>query len=312
MKAKIFTFFLFLAVCGVAMAQTDVWKTPMAATVDAAFDASDPWQEDLWVDQTAEKESNTTTDMTSKFQLLHDDDNIYIAAEVMDATPNNSGDIGNTYERDCIELFFHMSYTDVVEGDYGAYQPHTWQIRYQRDGDEGPFVDGSGNIQTLIDDSDHVWEVATDETGWKLEAQLPIATLVAGYADWDGESFKFDIQTGDNTTGAAGGRTQQVFWNNNSDDQWRDSQTFGQMVLSQTEIVIGAVQAVRGDMAQIFVQNDFLRLRNIEGDVAIFSVSGALVKQAVVRSDDATIDIAELKSGIYFVKTEELTTKVIK
>jgi hypothetical protein len=89
MKAKIFTLFLFLAIGSMAFGQLEVLNTPdMAPTVDGVIDSSDPWQADGWVDQLTGKDGATNLH-TSKFQLLWDDDNLYVAAVVTDDTPNS-------------------------------------------------------------------------------------------------------------------------------------------------------------------------------------------------------------------------------
>jgi hypothetical protein len=306
MKAKTFTLLLFLAVFGVAQAQQNVPFVDMGPTVDGVIDTDDPWTEDGWVDQALNSGGSSTTDAASKFQLAHDGTAIYVAVMVTDATPHNEGTIANTYERDCVELFFHMSLEDVSDGTYGTYQDWTWQIRYQRDGDDGPFVDGNRTANLEADDA-FAWAVTTDDAGWVLETALTIETLVNGYADWDSENFKFDIQTADNTTGAAGGRTQQMFWNNNSDDQWRDTQTFGACVLAEE---VG-VQSVKNEIGSVAVQNDLLNFKNVEGSVNIYSISGAMVKKATIDRN-GSVDISSLKSGLYIVTNKEFTAKFVK
>jgi hypothetical protein len=303
MKAKIFTFILFLAVFGVANAQFEVFKTAALPTVDGVADDQDPWQENLWTDQALNSAGTSTTDASSMFQLLHDGETIALGVKVTDATPNNGGDIGNTYERDCVETFFHMSLVDADDGTYGVYQDWTWQYRIQRDGDDGAFVDGKTS-------DDFEWAVTTDDAGYTVEVTYPIATLVSGYADWDGENFKFDIQTADNTTGAGGGRTQQMFWNNNTDDQWRDTKVFGPAMLSETMVGVG-VQNIENAVGSVWVSNDVLNFDNVEGNVSIYSISGALVKKANIDRN-GTMDISSLKSGIYIVKSDKLTAKILK
>jgi hypothetical protein len=306
MKAKIFTLIMFLAGFGVAQAQQDVLMISALPEVDGVVDG-DVWGADNYLEQLTFKDG-ATIDASSKFQILHTEDALAVAVVVADATPHNESAISNTYERDCIELFLHMSSEDVDDGTYGTYQDWTWQIRYQRDGDDGPFTDGNRN-DALIADADFAWEVVTDDAGWVLETVLPIDLLVNGYADWDGENFKFDIQTADNTTGAAGGRTGQLFWNDNSDDQWRDTKRFAAMVLSDE--MLSGIQSVQNQIGSVTVVNDQLQFRNVEGNVSVYSISGALVKKAVIDMN-GSMDISSLKSGIYIVKSDKLTAKIIK
>ena len=120
----------------------------------------------------------------------------------------------------------------------------------------------------------------------------------------------FEIQTADNTTGAAGGRTQQLFWQDNSDQQWQDTKTFSAVTLVQDEIST-AIAEVEAQLGSVFVANDMLNFKNVEGAVNIYSISGALVKKDVIEMN-GSIDISSLNSGIYIVKTELMTAKIIK
>lgn len=307
MKAKIFTFTLLLAVFGVAQAQLEILKVPAGSepTIDGAIDEA-TWQEDGWEDQTLNSAGSSTTDASSMFQLLHNTDNIFVGVQVTDATPHNETDISNTYERDCIELFFHMS-DDPGEGPYTG---STSQLRFQRDGDGDAGMDGTGTMVTnLQGDDGFEWMVDGDDAGYVLEVVLPVAVL-DGDAVFGGADFLFDIQTADNTTGAAGGRTQQMFWNDNSDQQWQDTKTFGAVTLSDTEIST-AIAQVEAQLGSVWVANDMLNFKNVEGAVNIYSISGALVMKDVIERD-GSIDISSLNTGIYIVNTKEMTAKIIK
>ena len=146
MKAKIFTFILFLAVGSMAFGQLEVLNTPdMAPTIDGIIDASDPWQEDGWVDQAA-LGSGSTEDATSKFQLLWDDDNLYLGVMVSDATPNN--DNATDYQNDCIEAFIHMT-GNAVDGEAFAYDASTSQLRFPR-GETTFSMTGTGSFVTAF------------------------------------------------------------------------------------------------------------------------------------------------------------------
>ncbi len=304
MKAKIFTLFLFLALGGLAFGQLEVLYTPdMAVTVDGVIDGADPWQEDGWVDQATYK-AGSTEDHTSKFQLLHDDNIIYVGVQITDATPYNIN--ATTYQNDCVELFFHLAGSSV-EGTNVAYGASTSQTRFQRD--ETTITNDGGLWAALTADADFAYSAVTDADGWILEVAFPIAILDGGTL-FDGENFMFEIQTADGNETSAG-RTGQAFWLNASDDQWRYVETFAAAHLSATEVVIGAVQSVKQDNASVYVINDMLNFKNVEGMVNIYNISGALVKKAVVDRN-GSLNISELKSGIYVVKSDNLTSKIIK
>jgi hypothetical protein len=303
MKAKIFTLFLFLAVGVAVSAQySEVLKTDATYTIDGVIDGSE-WAADGWVDQALNSDASTTTDASSKFQMLHDDDNLYIAVMVTDATPHNEAEIANTYERDCVEIFTHMSDVDA-NPDTGAYGVESKQMRWQRsnEGHEPAGVEADAGYEAFV---------LSDDDGYVLEVILPIAALLNGGAAFNDVDFKFDIQTADNTTGAAGGRTQQMFWNNNSDQQWQDTRTFGPLALSETMVQLESTAQVQKEVGSIYVYNDMLNFNNVEGQVAVYSISGALVKQAVIERN-GSMDISDLASGLYIVTSKTLTAKIIK
>lgn len=304
MKAKIFTLILFLAVGSMAFGQLEVLNTPdMMPTIDGIIDGSDPWQEDGWVDQAALKDGSTT-DASSKFQLLWDDDNLYLGVQIVDATPN--WDHATDYQNDCVEGFIHMSGASV-EGTEVAYDASTCQLRWPR-GETTFSMTGTGSFVTALQaDAGYEYAVVTDADGWVLEVTLPIAILDAGGL-FDGENAMFEIQTADNT---GDGRTGQMFWQNASDDQWRYVETFSAIHLSNTPVVIGAVESVNNATASAWVANDMLNFKNVEGQINIFSISGALVKTEVIERN-GSIDIAGMKAGLYIVAADNFTAKIVK
>ena len=184
MKAKIFTFILFLAVGSMAFGQLEVLNTPdMAPLIDGIIDAEDPWQEDGWVDQAALRDGSTE-DATSKFQLLWDDDNLYLGVMVSDATPNN--DNATDYQNDCIEAFIHMT-GNAVDGEAFAYDASTSQLRFPR-GETTFSMTGTGSFVTAFAESATAeYAVVSDADGWVLEVTLPIDVLDPAAA-FDGEN----------------------------------------------------------------------------------------------------------------------------
>jgi hypothetical protein len=305
MKAKIFTLFLFLAVGSMAFAQElEVKYTPnLAPTIDGVIDSSDPWQADDWVSQDA-LGATSTTDATSKFQLLWDDDNLYLGVQVVDATPNN--DHATDYQNDCVEAFIHMT-GGSVEGTEVAYDASTCQLRFPR-GETTFSMTGTGSFVTALQaDAGFEYAVVSDADGWVLEVTLPVAILDPAAA-FDGENMMFEIQTADNT---GEGRTGQMFWLNNSDNQWRYVDTFAGVHLSTEEVVIGAVQSLNSANASAWVANDMLNFKNVEGQINIYSISGALVKTEVIERN-GSIDIAAMKAGLYIVSGDNFTAKIVK
>jgi hypothetical protein len=178
---KIFTLVLFVAAVGFyANAQLVVPGTSKTIECDGYIDvAEEPWTE-AWIDCAVTKDpaQANDADYTSVFQICHNADDIMIAVKVND---DSEGTAANTYERDCVEIFFNMdaTYTEA------AYQDGVWQFRAQRVKDEAMtaglgYFDGSANVQAALctspgwadgskwgtDDSgtEYIWEFAFPKT----------------------------------------------------------------------------------------------------------------------------------------------------
>jgi hypothetical protein len=259
-------------------------KAAAAPVIDGTIDDSDPWGT-TWIELSLKNTGSTTTGMTGKFQILADQKNIYLAGQIVDATPNNDASvISNSYERDCQEVFFSM---DTVTGTDGAYKTGSWQLRIQREAaDEASLIDGNSGANTwavtrMKDSPNFKKASVSDASGWSWEMQLPIDTLAAGSA-FDGEFFRFDIAAADNTTGAASGRTQQIYYNNNTDNQWKDTRAMALVKLAE-KIVVG-VNTVKTNANYKFDGTTFSTVGNFN----VYDVTGKLVLKA---SNSANLSI---------------------
>jgi hypothetical protein len=306
MKRMIFTLMATAALFSFAKAADEVKmtiaKAAAAPVIDGVADESDPWGS-TWVDLGLANANNTTTGMTGKFQVLADQKNIYLVGQFVDATPNNDADaIGNSYERDCQEIFFSM---DTVTGD-GAYKAGSWQLRIQREAaDDASYIDGNSGANTWSVDrmetsANFKWAVSSDASGWSYEMQLPIDTLAAGSA-FDGEYLRFELAAADNTTGAASGRSQQIYYNNNTDNQWKDTRTMALVKLA--EKIVSGVNTVKTNASYKFDGTTF----TAAGNFNVYDVTGKLVLKA---SNSA--NLSALKTGVYVVKGNNLSTKIVK
>lgn len=185
-------------------------------------DGVDPWTSD-WIPILQSSWRSSTFDLDANFQIFHDSKAIYLAVQIQDETPNNDPiNIGNTFARDCVEIFFAM---DTLDANSGSYQGGDWQIRCQRESEEGLYIDGGGIIDLLFENG-FKWGVETGSEGWVFEGRFPIAVLQEN-SEFDGEYIKFEIGVVDNSTGTQNGRTQMIFWNSNSEEQWHNTKEFG-------------------------------------------------------------------------------------
>jgi hypothetical protein len=138
----------------------------------------------------------------------------------------------NSWERDNIELYLAVD-TTSWNGQYGEADN---QFRMQRVaaypwGFDDSHSIGQNNADFLIG------QVDAGDGSFVQEWQIPWAGLTAPMVDsgkFDGEYFKFEMQSVDNTTGSTGGRTQLIFWRNNSDNEYQDTRTFSLIKLESS------------------------------------------------------------------------------
>lgn len=309
---KIFTLIAFVSVfafCANAQKTevTTIKKATAAINFDGFIDADDAWADDNWMDIALTKSpaQANDADYTSKFQMMYTDEAIVIAVVVGDDTQD--GTAANSYERDNVEIFFNMDPTYTL----AAYQPGIWQFRAQRVQDEAlnsgnglGYFDGSANVTSaLIPSADFKWGTDDSGTEYTWELSFPIAVLKET-GNFDNETFNFDIAV---ANGVDGKRTGQHFWGSNSDSQWNTATVFSPVKL-ESKLSAKEMSAAKGSA---FVKNNVLNVKNVNGLVSIFSVNGSLVSKAIVNGN-GSIDIADLKSGIYFIKGNNISEKFVK
>jgi len=98
----------------------------------------------------------------------------------------------------------------MTQAVISSYTLGDWQIRFQRSAaTPDKVIDGQthgGVFSDLISSTGFAYAIISKSDGWVLEAQFPKDGLIEG-AESDGSNIKFEIQTADNTTGSAAGRT---------------------------------------------------------------------------------------------------------
>lgn len=311
---KFFTLIAFVGVCAFcANAQktevTTIKKATKAIKFDGFIDADEAWGS-TWmnIDLTQATPQPSDAQYTSKFQMMYTDDAIVFAVVVGDNTPDNKAEA--TYQKDNVEFFFNMDPTYKEK----VYQPGVWQFRAQRIEDEAinggkglGYFDGMNSVEggliALINDAKFKYGTENSGTEYVWELSFPIAALKQT-GKFDGQTFNFDIAVANAVNGA---RTGQHYWGNNSDLQWNDATLFSP-VKFETKVSAKEMSAAKGS---VFVKNNVLNVKNVNGLVSIFSVNGSLVSKAIVNGN-GSIDIADLKSGIYFIKGKNISEKFVK
>jgi hypothetical protein len=298
-----------------AQVKMEIPAASKAPVVDGYLDdVDDPWG--TLIDMTVRNPAGTTTGMTAKFKLLAGADAFYVAIVAEDATPSNDATaITNSYERDCSEMFFAM---DTLTGAAGAYVTGCWQVRIQREGET--LIDGNSgantwSVATLTADPNFKYAAETSATEWIAELIYPYATLEAGMDPaWVRQFIRFDLGVSDNTTGAAGGRTEQRYWYGHDglgDDHGWDNTKALAICKMPSEVAIVGVTSLNAVKASAFVSNNVLNVKNVNGVVSIYNVKGSLIRSSVINGN-GSIAIADLQSGMYIVKSNELSMKFVK
>jgi hypothetical protein len=232
MKKLLLLFLLSCLACLAKAGEINIY--PMnAPTIDA--DPSD-WG-DCWISLSLQNAASTTNNMTGKFQLGYNMSCLYLIAEINDASiENDETAIPNTYERDCIEVFIAM---DMDTAGIGTkYHDGVWQIRKQRIPEEGGIDGNNGkvgggdnwNLNPLTSNTKFKALSSGFTNPYCIEMALPWDSLTYNLTPrWDTYGFWFDIAIADNTTGLEKGMTDKKYWNNNSDEQWFNTSTFGKV-----------------------------------------------------------------------------------
>jgi len=276
--------------------------------VDGVVDSKDAWAT-TWVTMTGNKSANTTSAITAKFQLTYSQKYLWLVAECDgDATVDTStATTPNTWENDCFEVFVKVD-TNSNWANKGKYMSGDYQFRDRRGTIWPDRADAPANFMKAASGF-KVGQVDAGSTfvqEWQMpwdSLKKPIKTDTAKFL---GNYIKFTVQAADNTTGKASGRTQQLFWQDNSDNQWDDSRTFS-LVYMKTKVGVKAAPSVENVSLVSNVVSKQLRLTKAASGVVV-NISGQQV--ATLRNAN-TLDVSNLSSGVYFLKTNNASMKFI-
>jgi hypothetical protein len=283
-------------------AKMTIDPTSKTVVADGVIDDKDAWLADKWVDVAVGKENNVG-DMSAKFQLTYNRNNLFFGAVVQDADRFTGN--GTTYLNDCIEFFISMD-TTTWENNGGNYHADlsTKQLRLQAvdDPDGAGFGIESGQTAppsgtyTIVDNGDN----------YVQEWIMPWAELSADMDPaWDEMQFRFDIQVANAT--ADGQRTQQMFWDNASDDQWRYTWRMAVVALSQ-KVSLAPTGIKNVSVAPSIYVDQNKQLQKVSGLVSVYDVTGKLVIKQYAKT--GSISVASLKQGIYIVHTNNSSAKI--
>jgi hypothetical protein len=315
MKRTIFTLLAFVVVANFAFGYGGTPKTitpcKTPPKIDGVMDSNDPWTATGWVPLAAAKTANTTSGMSAHFQLSYDNTNLYLIVEQMNnvEVDTDAVAIPNSYERDCFEVFVKMDTLCAADAKYEA--DGTYQFRMGRASIYPNRFDDPRSDHRFIKTKGFQIGQVDGATGFMQEWQMPWAALAntPDSVNWDKKQFKFEAQAADNTTGKAGGRSQQMYWNDNSDNEWDNTKTFTVVNLS---VPVGVKSVnISNNITMNTLVTDELRLSTTVKSLSIYDVTGKVVVDNL--KNVSSVNLSNLSAGIYFVRSNnEFTTKIVK
>jgi hypothetical protein len=160
-------------------------------------------------------------DSYGNFRILYDAKNLYVFVQVNDDTIVTSA--ANSYENDCVEIYFDG---DNSKNPVGA-DPWAWPpTAYDANDSQNRFVfdQAPANSEGVFDVSSMDYVYLQTDTGWNLEFSVP----------WKGQPFKgtagltigFEININDNDGGTPAREAITKWWAT-TDEAWHNPSTFG-------------------------------------------------------------------------------------
>lgn len=265
------------------------------------------------IDRFASSGASDVKGATGTMKLLWDADYLYVQADVTDATVvDYPAESTQPWMNDGVEVFADVKNRYLVNKRLSSAQP---QIRFNvlRKTKDG--VKDSCDYGGLADAIPAMsWAFKKVSGGYGFEAQIPWSGLIAlAVKESNRESFLVDsITAGKNIAfeisildcSVADSRSSIVNWSNNTgkDVAYLTTENYGQLTLKggNTAVKYASASAFRmyPNPASSVVTISAKNLRSIE----VVNVSGQVVAKQIASSDNATVGVAGMKAGMYFVK----------
>lgn len=161
-------------------------------------------------------------DLSSYFQLLWDDSNLYVFVRVVDETISTNA--SNPWEMDSIELYLDTN-NSKNSGSDSPWPP----TAYGSTCDQVRYIVGQPNPSNygILDVTNYESQQAITSKGWDLEVKIPLADLPEFVAE-RGHAFGIEVHINDNDSDF---RQNFVKWNSNVDDSYYNPVSFGTAIL---------------------------------------------------------------------------------
>ena len=248
-------------------------------------------------------------DCNGYFKVAWDETGLYVLVEVNDDYLYPSGDYGQDYEKDKIELYLDMNVGDLKDGAGPGSS--------NNDGTNGHFQLAPNNLAD--------WTGApswfTGERGYTADTDVegePVNCITEFYIPWenipdrDGNTivpdetmeFGLGVTIADNDGPDGGAARNRLVWVNSSDpESWSNMDGCGTLMLEESTLSAKTIEA-----AQFSVYpnpaSDVLYVRNAVNakSVSVHNIVGAEVMNVSVDgSETFSINTSELEKGIYVI-----------
>ncbi len=213
-----------------------VQKSSKVCTPDGIekTDGTEPWTT-TWISLASEKSTNTVHEMTAFMQLAYNYQYLWVLPckkaiqkwipALLQFPIHGKGTVSKY-------MFNWILSPGEIPGLTGE---SFFQFREQR---ASVFPWGFDDHNSAYTNNPTGWAIGNVDAGdgsFIEEWQIPWNSLVAAMIDsgrFDGSYIRFEILATDNTTDAAGGRNDQRFWINSSDNEYQDSRTLSVVYLA--------------------------------------------------------------------------------
>jgi hypothetical protein len=265
----------------------------------------------------------SASDCSGFFKAAWDENGLYVLLSVTDnihyaVDPDPSKPYGQDYEKDKGEIYLNLN-VDSLKKEHG--------IGYSGGNSMGYFW-----VAPVADESQSIppWALPNGKLVIKLsgtnyveEVFIPWSNLKYGsntdklYNPLSGIRFGLDVTIADNDGPSSGKPARRrLGWINNAvypskGENYSTMAHAGFAMLSTSTTT--NIQPINDTKFIISVTNDFLKLRNVKpGIISIYNVTGQEIMKISNRDINSEIEISNLKSGIYFIRTNDRTQKFIK
>jgi hypothetical protein len=303
MNRKIAAAFVCLTFFSIAPAQKLViQKTLKPPVIDGVIDAKDSWLANNWVNVSKElgyseigKESEIG-DMSAKFQLLHDEKNLYFAIQVQDH--NRFTGNPTTYLNDCVVLFIAIDTNNIWDQDFDKAGNKKLLLQAAENSiiECGQIAPPSGIYKCTDNETYYIqeWSMPWDELTWGMDPP------------WDKQFFKLEIDV--TNCNADGVRIQQQFWN---DAEEYNIPWYPGGLVKLSNSLTNSIKS-RELIFNVYPNpaSNVLHISGTDNNTSIEIWNSIGVKLIATRNKE--IDISSLINGIYFVRIQMGKEVVVK